>query len=276
MMKSLVALIRQELEVDPDLIGLSGHSMGGMGITRSYGQLADEFAFFMPLAAGMDLTYGPKEVSEPQVNKVFNVPYIHIQGVRDDFRIFVDRCMEQERRTRELERRYGLRSKLRMVFTDSGHNYDFQTFKTYLSHAFSKRRNLYQKHLFGSIHTGSSFRVTENKIRYALRPVSRYFWIQADSPKRSLRESIHFQARIQDNRIEIDLDHRPGNTRDLRVFLHSKMVDLQKPVLVYIDGVRVGLRDPKRARASLHSLSRDDPGFLFEDEMVVRIPERGV
>jgi hypothetical protein len=54
------------------------------------------------------------------------------------------------------------------------------------------------------------------------------------------------------------------------------MVDLQKPVLVYIDGVRVGLRDPKRARASLHSLSRDDPGFLFEDEMVVRIPERGV
>lgn len=35
--------------------------MGGMGITRSYQWLTDEFAFFMPVAAGMEVSHFKEE-----------------------------------------------------------------------------------------------------------------------------------------------------------------------------------------------------------------------
>ena len=74
MLRQLNLEIRKNPEVDPNGIALSGHSMGGMGITRSAQWLADEYAFFMPTAAGMD----PKYAVTKYLKTYFNFKYLSL------------------------------------------------------------------------------------------------------------------------------------------------------------------------------------------------------
>ncbi len=270
LMRDLAAMMRKELDIDSQHLGLSGHSMGGMGITRSYSMLADEFAFFLPMSAGMDLTYAPDNVTEWQINKVFNVPYIHLEGLSDSFDIFVTRCKEQLRRTQELEVRYGLKSKLNMVFYDAGHNYNFDVFKQYLNQALQTPRDLYQPELFGTISTNDSW-FTENNITHHLGSVLRYFWVEARDVTISTAESFNFHAKVTGNNINIDLDKIPTQTKKLRIYLHSKMVDLTKPVTILINQKVAATRDPAEHQIHLQSMDQTDSQFVFEDFMDVAI-----
>src|SRR5690606_33615734 len=47
MLEALARELKQDKRFDAKRIGLSGHSMGGMGITRNFFWLADDFAFFL-------------------------------------------------------------------------------------------------------------------------------------------------------------------------------------------------------------------------------------
>ena len=108
LLRDLGRMMRKELDIDVNRLGVSGHSMGGMGITRNYLWGADEFAFYLPMAAGMDVNHQ----TEQHLNKVFNIPYVHLQGLGDHFDIFITRCEEQKKRTRDLEIKYNELSKL--------------------------------------------------------------------------------------------------------------------------------------------------------------------
>ena len=104
MIRDLNQLMRKELDVDHNNMGLGGHSMGGMGIGRSYQWLADEFSYFLPTAAGID----PRNQAEVNTSKFFNTPYVHLQGLKDHFQTFVEWCQALTKNVADLETKYGV------------------------------------------------------------------------------------------------------------------------------------------------------------------------
>jgi hypothetical protein len=265
LMRDLARLMRKDLDVDVNRIGLSGHSMGGMGITRSYLWVADEFSFFMPMSAGMDVNHQTEE----HLNKVFNTPYIHLQGRADHFEIFITRCEEQLRRTKELEIKYNQFSMFDMIFYEGNHNYNYELFKSKVSRMMGAfPRDLYQKELWGSLHTVQSVN-TENGIAYDYDSESRYFWIEARETDLSIAERIDFHAKIIDQKILIDLKELPKQSRALRVYLSSKMMDLSQPIEIYLNGSLIETRTPREFTEMMKD--PHDTGFVFEDFLDIKI-----
>lgn len=241
LMRDLARLMRKELDVDPDRMGVSGHSMGGMGITRNYLWTADEFAFYLPMAAGMDVAHQ----SEQHLNKVFNVPYVHLQGLYDHFDIFVSRCEEQLKRTQDLEVLYGQPSKLQMIFYKGSHNYDYDLFRDTLRELIDHSpRVIYQKELWGTLHTVKG-KYTENNITFELDSEPRYFWVEATDTDLSGNEKINFHAKVVGQEIAITMKELPKYSKGLRVYLHPKLVDVRKNVVITINGERTIVWKPR-------------------------------
>jgi hypothetical protein len=265
LVRDLARLVRKDLEVDVNRIGLSGHSMGGMGITRSYLWVADEFSFFLPMAAGMDVNHQTEE----HLNKVFNIPYIHLQGKRDHFEIFITRCEEQLRRTKELELKYNQFSMFDMVFYEGSHNYDYELFKSKVNRMMGAfPRDLYQKELWGSLHTVNSVN-TENGIAYDYDSEARYFWVEARETDLSVAERIDFHANIDGQKIFIDLKEIPKQSRAIRIYLSSKMMDLSQTIEIYLNGSLMETRLPREMTNIIND--PHDPGFVFEDYIDLKI-----
>lgn len=265
MLKDLLAVMRKELLVNSNRIGLSGHSMGGMGITRAYSSLADEFAFFMPVAAGMDFTNKTEDVIEAQINKVFNVPYVHIQGLRDHFTVFIDRCKEQLARTQNLEKKYQANSKFNLIFTYTDHNYNFAQYRDELKKAFANySRDLYQKNLWGTVGTSQYISSVENNINFYRKWVNRYFWIQALEKDLAQPDSMNFLAKIINNQIQLVVTKKPTRFNQVRVYFTSKMVDFSKPVEFYVNGKLVRKVTPVKVLKA-GSISTTDSNFIFEN-----------
>ncbi len=259
LLRDLGRLMRKELNIDVDRLGVSGHSMGGMGITRNYLWTADEFAFYLPMAAGMDV----KHQTEQHLNKQFNVPYVHLQGRKDHFEIFITRCEEQLKRTKDLEVTYAQPSKFEMIFYDGAHNYDFELFKTNLNKLLtSSPRNLYQKELWGSLHTVKSKNV-ENNITYDYDSEARYFWIEATNTDLATPERIDFHAKIEGNTIKIDMPIMPSMSKGLKAYLHSSMIDLNQNIDIVLNGKLIMTREGKPGL--LKNMDEFDSGFNFED-----------
>jgi hypothetical protein len=201
--------------------------------------------------------------SEEHLNKVFNVPYIHLQGRRDHFEIFITRCEEQLRRTKELELKYNQFSMFDMVFYEGSHNYDYELFKSKVNRLMgSFPRDLYQKELWGSLHTVQSTN-TENGITYDYDSENRYFWIEARETDLTISERIDFHAKIDQQNVLIDLKSIPNQSKVLRVYLSSKMIDLSLPVEVYVNGLMKERRIPRDLNEKI--TDSHDPGFLFDD-----------
>ncbi len=265
LMRDLGRMIKKDLNVDVNRVGVSGHSMGGMGITRSYLWTADEFAFFLPMAAGMDVNHQ----SEQHLNKVFNVPYVHLQGLKDHFDVFITRCQEQLKRTKDLETQYGERSMLDIVFYNGAHNYDYNLFKQNLIKLYKNfPRDLYQKELWGSLLTVQATKV-ENNITYDFDSEARYFWVEAVNSDLSVQERIDFHAKIEGNVIRIDMPVAPKMSKGLKLYLHSSMVDLNQKVEVMLNGKLVATREGKAG--VLRNMDANDAGFKFEDTIDIKL-----
>jgi len=277
-LRNLAELMRTNLNINSNKLGLAGHSMGAMGITRAYPWIADEFAFFMPMAAGMDLGMPSSdpiilEKIESYLNKVFNVSYVHLQGKFDHFREFVPRCEDQVKRTKKLELKYRAPSKLEMILHQGSHNYDFGLMKNTLKRLYTNvTRNLYQKKLWGLIHTVQSTKTENQNISYNYDSEARYFWIEAIEPELSIEERINFHASIINNNIDINIiGNMPKQNKKLRIYLHSSMVDLKSDSFIFINGKQVGVRFGNTEHQEPRNLDPKDPSFLFEDFIDVEI-----
>ena len=275
MLQSLLKLMRKELDLDPDRIGLSGHSMGGMGITRSYLWLADQFAFFMPQAAGVAFENFKSQISiDEHLNKAFNVAYIHLQGTRDHFKQFIERAHKHSSEMQSLEISYGRKSRFDLHLYDTNHQYKLDVFRDRLEQAFQKKRDLYQKNLYGSLHLHTAS-LAENGIRFRYRGSPRYFWVQGITHGKNNSERLNFRTKIQNNRIMVDLEPAEGfsiQCQKLKLYLRQGMVDLKSKVYVYINGIPAFIRNPTTSASKTRSMDPSDTGFLFDLAIDVPIP----
>lgn len=255
MLKELAALMRRELKLDANNIGLTGHSMGGMGITRSAVFLGDEFAYFVPVASGTD----ERQIVEEHVNKSFNTPYVQLQGLKDHFEVFVTRNKAQEKLVHELEAKYGEKSKYEMIFYDGDHQMNTRLWIDTIKRLQQSPRDLFQKKLYGVLRTNANFYV-ENNIRFFQGSASRYFWVSVSEADYSKVESVNFRASIENNRIEINFAKRPEQFKKIKVSLSKKMINFAEEVTISVDG-RETIYKPR----SKGIVSISDQEFEFDD-----------
>lgn len=259
MLRDLAQLMRAELDIDSNSIGISGHSMGGMGITRNYQYGADEFAFYMPMASGIDTTK-EWQWNDEFLYKVFNVPYVQLQGKFDHFDVFVTRNKEHLARVKEMEVKYNQKSKFDVVFYDGDHNYDRGLTKKTLETLFKTPRDLYQKNLFGTLYT-ANFTRTEYDLPFNQDSEPRYFWVELTDTDLSKDEATHFTAKIIDQEIRINMPVLPKMSKNLRVYLSEKMQDLKQEVRIYLNDQLVKTVEPLAAVEQ--NLDPKDPAFKF-------------
>lgn len=264
MIRDLAKLIRQELNVNSNKMGLAGHSMGGMGITRNSLWFADQFAFIMPMAAGMDQRHTDKDKF---LYTNFNTPYHHLQGLNDHFQVFVERCKYQEKRMSEIERREGKKSKFVMEYYNGSHNYDRLLVEKRLNEYFGMDRNLYQKELHGIVY-GRWLIHEYNNIKYPLYNTSDYFWLSVDFKKATENANIvEFTATMKNNRVEINADGDMGSLKSIKVYLSKKMIDFSKPVNVYVNDRFVATKKPMASAVNTvrYIKEKQDKNFIFDD-----------
>lgn len=266
--KDLAHLVRRELKIDSNNFGLAGHSMGGMGITRSAHWLTDQFSFFLPTAAGMD----PRGATEENLISNFNTVYEHHQGLQDSFQIFIERCQNQELVMSEIEKKFNLKSGLEIKYYDGPHNYDRPLLKSALEYHFTHtKRDLYQKKLFGSMSFADGFYV-ENKIQFHLNSINSYFWLEVlEADKSAYPFRLNLQAEIDEklNKISIKLDKNAAFIKKLRVYLSLKNINLSKKITITINdkvffNKKVKINKNTRTYLSTVRSLRADSQFLFD------------
>lgn len=265
--RDLATLVRKDLDIDPNNFGLAGHSMGGMGISRSANWLTDQFSFFLPTAAGMD----PTGAIEENLVQNFNTVYNHQQGLKDHFTDFVTRCQNQEKIMKQLESKYSMNSGLKIEYYDGPHNYDRTLLKNALSKHFTEtRRNLYQDRLFGSFYFIEELR-KENNIQFYATTFNQYFWMEvAEANSAAYPFRANFTAEIHKplNLISVKIRKGAENIKKLRLYLSAQMVDLNKPVTIEVNGVlyenKVKNDFGTRMYLSLVKVQREDKKFNFD------------
>ena len=244
MLRRLSTLAKKDLLVDPNKLALVGHSMGGMGITRMALWLVDQYAFFMPLAAGMD----ERHATESRIAPLFNTTYHHIQGLNDHFKTFITRCRNQVKVTKDFENKYDEKSGLVMEFTNDSHNYNRSLVTKRLKANYTNlKRDLHQKSLHGIFYNRDDHGIplVYNNIEYWMGSHGSFFWVEATkfaplpfADGKQLRASvINFTAKAANNEIKIDFwGNKFNNVKTLRVYISDKMLNLSKPVIISIDG----------------------------------------
>jgi len=262
MIRDLNQLMRKELDVDHNNMGLGGHSMGGMGIGRSYMWLADEFSYFLPTAAGID----PRGTGEENINKMFNTPYVHLQGLKDHFTTFIEWCQALTKGVTVLEEKYGTKSKLEVIYYDGPHNYDFNLLKNTLVRLQANPRNIYQNKLYGSLFYNDNF-YTENNIRFHQGSNSRYFWVEMIETSGSTPERLDFRIEVKNNIILLDTLTMPKVIKKIRLHLSKKMFSKEKQIELILNQVPTA----KTMLQDYPYVDRIDRAFEFEDYLDVEL-----
>ncbi len=262
MIRDLNHLMRLELKVDHNNMGLSGHSMGGMGIGRSFDWLADEFAWFLPMAAGID----PALQNEERLNKAFNVPYVHLQGSKDHFKVFIERCQEHLKRTLVLEEKYKAKSKLEIIYYDGSHNYDYNLMKTTMQRLQATPRNIYQKSLYGSLYYNNTF-YTENNITFHQGSNHRYFWIEIIQAAGTNPERLDFRATITNNIIQVNFKQTPANIEKLRINLSKKLLVPGKYIELMVNGKLI----TKKMLEKRPMIDKVDRAIVWDDYIDIKL-----
>jgi hypothetical protein len=264
MIRELAKFMRTKLNLSAKRMVLAGHSMGGMGITRNAHWLIDQFAAFIPMAAGMD----PKHATEGNLQTYFNTYYHHLQGLNDHFRVFIERCENQKAEIEKLEQKFRSKSGFVMEFYEGSHNYQKPLIVKTLKNVWKNhQRNLLRPVLRGHFYHRNT--VNEyNNIKYNLTSTKSYLWLEANEFKPLGKDQIAkrdiFTASIIDNKIDVQFTEAHG-VKTLRVYLSEQMLNFADPIEVWVDGeLEFRGHIQKKVDMSVTRLLKADNDFNFE------------
>jgi len=255
-LRSLNETLRSDLPINPNKIALSGHSMGGMGITRSAHWLADEFAFFMPTAAGMK----ESRQTDRNLRPYMNMKYHHLQGLQDHFQVFVTRCENQQKAIDDLERRYNKKTGFELEFYNGSHNYPKEIFQSRLGTMFKNvSRDLYQTELYGTLYKREEVIAKEGTQKWFNAYSRRYFWLKGLKFTND-QDLVLVDAKIQNNIVTIKAE---STLKKIRVYLSDKMVNLKNKVTIIING-KSYFQDIPATNLATSVDQIKDSGFKFQ------------
>lgn len=229
-LRQLNITIKKELPVNVKKMGLSGHSMGAMAISRSAHWLTDQYSFFLSIAAGTPDSYTKDEY----LSTYFNTHYVHQQGTRDHLRDFLPLSLEVRRKVEILEKKYNKKSGYFLNVYNGSHNYKINLFKRALNRLFLKDKNMFQKELKGVFYNRDEVLEDKwsNNIEFYQSPRDSYFWLKVKEFN-SEKVVIPVTANIANNNINIKIKN---GVKTLRVFLSSQMLNLNNNLKIRVNG----------------------------------------
>lgn len=258
--------------IDPDLVFLDGASMGGNGSFQLVVSYPDRFAGAMPRSGGPLFRYvkardGSKTVTAEGVENLVATPLYWIVGGKDR-EVPLDWVKAAHARIEPLKSDYTFR-----LFPEGGHEWFPGENAAVLAWMKERRRNAWP----GRVN------VVTNEQRF-----NRNFWLEitAFRETRSFPRSFigpggkTIEQRpilLKWARAEAELDREKNEiritaegVRSLRVYLHGKMVDFSKPVIVRANRGRRSFRVKPDLDTLLES-ARRDRGLLYTASVKVSV-----
>jgi pimeloyl-ACP methyl ester carboxylesterase len=261
--------------VDPDRVFLDGASMGGNGSFQFACQYPDRFAGVAPRSGGPQFRYVPtgpgkndRTVSAEGLENLLATPLYWIVGAKDPEvpNAWVKTAKGQ---IEALKGDFTFRE-----FPDGGHEWFPQENGAVMEWMASKRRDAYPPRV---------------GLETSERAFSRNFWLEIsefkgqellkrsymDFDKKTIEERTLFperaHARAEIVRETNEIKVTVAGAREIRVYLHEKMLELAKPVTVTVNGSKSKFSVQPSLETLLES-ARRDRGLLYTSSVKVRVP----
>lgn len=254
---STVSTVKRMLRIDPDRIYITGQSMGGHLSYRSALTLPDRWGAVSPQSGGYDF------VEKGSIGNLLNVPGYVTWGKREPYGI------DKDNRTNA---KWASEHGLDWIFVEKngGHSI-YQDELPKMSQFFAKHpRDLYRDTVYfrqgGAMKFLNTWNVKgwpEHEIYHETRPLrwNVKHWLEL-TPRSDLKTPITVLAKNQgNNRIELTSDQ----ARRIKLYLHPKMLDFDKPLTVVVNGKTVFAGDVQADPSLMLKLARefDDRGRVF-------------
>jgi hypothetical protein len=260
----LAKLLRTNLNFDTNRLGLSGHSMGGMGISRTFTRLVNDYSFVNSISSMI----AEDGQTEDRLTKMYNIKYSHQLGTKDKFTAFIPVTQTLEKNVKAMEQSHQKKSLFEMEWFDDGHVYTpAQTKK--LESLFQGQRNLFQNDVYGQIYFDQKS-YTEHSIQFSVTGSNRYLWVE--NIPTTINDHFNFEAKALKNRIDFnfnkDEDHYTiyPHSKKFKIYLSSKMFDLSKDINIYDEGYFVAKYKAKPAADRKPGLmDKDDLNTAYDD-----------
>lgn len=260
----LATLLRAHLNFDTNRLGLSGHSMGGMGITRTFTRIVNDYSFVNSISSAMADT----NQVEDRLSKMYNIKYSHQLGTKDSFPVFITWTKLLEQNVKDMEWNHRKPSMFEMEWFDDGHVYGAAQTKK-LESLFKVQRNIFQNELFGEIYFDSKSFV-ENKISFTIIGSNRYLWVE--NVPTTIADRFNFRVTTEKNRVDFNFNKDEDNytiypkSKTFKVYLSAKMFDLSKDINIYDEGYFVAKYKAKAQSDRKPGLmDKDDPNSAYDD-----------
>ena len=262
-------------QVDPDLVFLDGASMGGNGSFEFACQYPDLFAGAAPRAGGPMFRYLPavpgtkeRQVTTEGIENLVATPVYWVIGAKDHE---VPYAWVKVAKAQLDALKFDFTYK---EFPDGGHEWFPQENAAVLAWMGTKRRDPYAPRVW---------------LWTQDRTFSRRFWVEVtefkgkellkrgymDTSNKTIEDRTLFtdpitvRAELVRERNEIKIS--AAGARELRIYLHEKMLDLSKPVAVTVNNSR-STYDAKPSLETLLESARRDRGLLYSASIKVRVP----
>ncbi len=270
MRRAVLAKARAELPLDPNGLYAWGHSMGGMGLSRDIWNENDEYAGFVINSAGMQ----PQTRESRQLYAYLNARIVHLQGKHDSFETFVPWTELEQSTMTALAAAEHMPLRYEAIFYEGTHQPDMPLLYATLDRLFKVPRNPYQKKIFVML----GYQPQNGDMKSYVYDGN--FWLEAPKiPAVDKAYRLLARAEISSNAVHIDLHEYAGRLKTLRVYLSSQLVDLAKPVVIFVNGQKMAVRNNAPAdyrRGMALAVKRSDTGLVFEDYIDVPLPDESV
>ena len=235
---SLLSWTQRQFNIDPDRIYLTGHSMGGHLSHRSAIFLPDRWAAVSPMSGGYDYV---NEKHPKATRAMINVPGYATFGKKEPYDInkfnhIIDDWMQK--------------NKFDWINAEKpgGHEIYNDELPKIAKFMMDRPRNLYRDRVYGYASTSVVYDTPETNPKWSQqhtwnpdRPIQRstFHWLRmyptsSDVPE-DKREQRIWAVYEGNNRFNLTSE----NARKARIYLHPKMVDFSKPIVVAVNGETV-------------------------------------
>ncbi|HVE42599.1 MAG TPA: hypothetical protein VNM14_22155 [Planctomycetota bacterium] len=261
--------------IDPDRVFLDGASMGGNGSFQFACQYPDLFAGAAPRSGGPLFRYIPtgpgkndRTVSAEGLENLLATPLYWVVGAKDP-----------EVPNAWVKIAKGQLDALKSDFTfrefpEGGHEWFPQENAAVLEWMAAKRRDAYPTRVGLETNERAFSRnfwleITEFKGQELLKRSYMDFDKKAIEERTLFPERTHIRAEIarEANEIKVTV----AGAREIRVYLHEKMVEYARPVTVTVNGSKSRF-DVKPSLETLLESARRDRGLLYTSSVKVRVP----
>lgn len=265
---SAISKLSRDLHVDPDRVYVTGHSMGGHFSWRAGLYFADRFGAVAPMSGGYDY------VADRSILALFNVPGYATHGRDEPYGI-----ADHNRKMKAWLEEH--RFDWTIVEKPGGHEIFADEVPRVFDFCAAHPRDLYRPRVLAR--GGGSMKVDAGEPKKPSWPdhtwrsdrpieLQRFHWVELLPAKAGTPAASDLQEVLAEwkpgNRIELTT----SKVRELRLWLHPKMVDLAKPIELVINGEqRKVTAKPSLEALLLPARALDDRGRLFHARLDLKI-----